>query len=291
MNLLFKLERKFGKYAIYNLMLYIVALYIFGLAMSVFMPEVYYRYLALDFAMIFKGQIWRLITFIIPVDTSYNFIFFIISVYFYYIIGNTLEHNWGAFRLNLYFFSGVFFNILAGLISYLINGYSYLTTSSLDFICSTMFFAFAALFPNTPFYIYFLIPIKAKWLAILEGVVYLVSILSYIRQGQYIFTIPIIVAFLNFLIFFFATRNYRGISPSQLRRKATFRRNMDDAKRHGNVAQFRGRNVITRHKCAICGRTELDGDDLEFRFCSKCDGNYEYCMDHLFTHEHVKKPE
>lgn len=291
MNLLFKLERKFSKYAIYNLMLYIVALYIFGLALSVFMPGMYYQYLSLDFEMIFKGQIWRLITFIIPAEAGYNFIFFIISVYFYYIIGNTLERNWGAFRLNLYFFSGVFFNIIAALISYLINGYSFYTASSLDFICSTMFFAFAALFPNTAFYIYFLIPVKAKYLAILEGIVYLVSIMDYIRNGQYILTIPIIVAFLNFLIFFFATRNYRSISPNELRRKATFRRKMDEANRQGNVAQFRGRNVITRHKCAVCGRTELDGDNLEFRFCSKCDGNYEYCMDHLFTHEHVKKPE
>lgn len=29
--------------------------------------------------------------------------------------------------------------------------------------------------------------------------------------------------------------------------------------------------------------------NLDFRFCSKCDGNYEYCSDHLFTHQHVRK--
>ena len=104
------------------------------------------------------------------------------------------------------------------------------------------------------------------------------------------YALAIVVSVLNFIIFFFATRNYRRISPSEFKRKAEFRRKMHDAKwESGNVVEFRGRNVITRHKCAICGRTELDDDSLEFRFCSKCEGNYEYCSDHLYTHEHVKR--
>ena len=82
--------------------------------------------------------------------------------------------------------------------------------------------------------------------------------------------------YLNFLIFFFSTRNYRSVSPKEVHRKRTY---------HRQVQQPKG---VTRHKCAICGRTELDDPNLEFRFCSKCNGNYEYCQDHLFTHEHVK---
>lgn len=101
--------------------------------------------------------------------------------------------------------------------------------------------------------------------------------------------IPLIVAFGNFLIFYFATRNYRRFSPYEIRRKANFRRQVNSARQHAGTGNLHGHNVITRHKCAVCGRTELDGDDLEFRFCSKCDGNYEYCMDHLFNHEHYKK--
>ena len=42
-----------------------------------------------------------------------------------------------------------------------------------------------------------------------------------------------------------------------------------------------------RHKCAVCGRTELDAPDLEFRYCSKCAGDHEYCSEHLYTHTHV----
>ena len=288
MNFINKLERKYGRYAIQGLMKYIVILFVTGLLLGSFMPGLY-QYLWLDFSAVFKGQVWRLITFIIPYDSIENILFFAISTYFYYMIGNSLEQNWGPFRMNLYFFSGVFFNILAALITYLITGISYLSTGTLGIVCSTMFFAFAALYPNTPFYVYFLIPIKAKYLAILSGLGYLYNIFRYITGGQPLLIIPLVVSFANFLIFFFATRNYHRISPGEMKRKANFRRQMNDARNHGNVTQFKGRNVVTRHKCAVCGRTELDGDNLEFRFCSKCDGNYEYCMDHLFTHEHVKK--
>jgi hypothetical protein len=289
MKLLNKLEKKFGRYAIPNLMRYVVVLFLIGLLIGTFFPEIYIRYLILDFDMVARGQIWRIFTFIIPIDNFGNILFFAISTYFYYLIGNSLEQNWGAFRLNLYFFSGIFFNILAALITYLITGSSFAAPASFGLICSTMFFAFAALYPNVSFYIYFLIPVKAKYLAFLEGAVYIYSIYTYINAKAYFMIISLVVAFANFLIFFFATRNYHRISPGELRRKANYRRQMNDARNTGNVTQFKGHNVITRHKCAVCGRTELDGDQLEFRFCSKCDGNYEYCMDHLFTHEHVKK--
>jgi hypothetical protein len=288
-NLINKLERKLGRYAIPNLMKYIVGLFCLGLIFGTFMPDVLTTYLSLDFDKILQGQVWRLVTFIIPYNNLSNILFFAISTYFYYMIGNSLEQNWGAFRLNLYFFTGVILNIIGYLIVYLITGYSFPAYGSMGLICSTMFFAFAALYPNLQFYIYFLIPIKAKYMAILEAVIYLYTIYNYVRSGAAILIIPLILTFSNFLFFFFATRNYHRISPGEMKRKADYRRQMRDPRNHGTVTQFRGKNVVTRHKCAVCGRTELDGDNLEFRFCSKCDGNYEYCMDHLFTHEHVTK--
>ncbi len=288
MNILNKLERKFGRYAIHNLMKYIVILYIAGLLIGL-LPYNLSSYLYLSFDLVRAGQVWRLVTFIIPVAGMSNLIFFVIMVYFYYIIGTELERHWGAFRLNLYFFSGVLFNLLGSFITYLITGYS--LSPSLEFICDTLFFAYAALYPNSVFYIYFLIPVKAKYLAIIRGIMYIVQVIGYITAGQYLLIVPMAVSLANFLIFFFATRNYHSISPGEMRRKANFRRQVNDPRNHGNVTEFRGRNVVTRHKCAVCGRTELDGEQLEFRFCSKCDGNYEYCMDHLFTHEHVHKSE
>jgi len=285
MKLLNRLERRFGRYAIRNLMKYVVVLYVIGMFIGTFFPLVYINFMMLDFRMIAKGQIWRLITWIIPVSSISDILFTAISVYFYYLIGNTLERHWGAFRLNLYFFSGIILNIIASFITYLITKQSLNNLSTFNFICHTMFLAFATLYPNVTFYIYFLIPVKAKYLAWIEVAIYLYYAVNYIVAGKYLYIIPMVVAFGNFLIFFFATRNYRRISPHEYIRKANFRKQMYQ----GNVGGHRGHNVITKHKCAICGRTELDGDDLEFRFCSKCDGNYEYCMEHLFTHEHFKK--
>lgn len=296
------LEKKFGRYSIPNLMKYIIALYAVGLLIYSANPHAYI-YLGLDVNLVLKGQVWRLFTFLIPL-ISFNGIFFvIIKCYLFYMIGNALENAWGSFRLNLYFFSAVIFNIVAAFIVYGIFRVNILGTnlannmiinmlqisSPLDIIYSSMFFAFAALHPNTQFLIYFIIPVKVKYLAWVSGAMYIYNIYRFISVGYILGIIPIIVSMANFVIFFMTSRNYRSISPRELERRAKFRRQMNEGRRHGNVTEFKGRSVITRHKCAVCGKTELDDDDLEFRFCSKCDGNYEYCMEHLFTHEHVTK--
>lgn len=294
MRLIQQLERKFGKYAIPNLMKYVIVLYAVGLLVYTASPMAYV-FLGLDIDMVLKGQVWRLVTFLIPFNTIENIFFVFLKAYIFYMIGNALENAWGSFKLNLYFFTAVIFNIIAAFIIYWIFGVNILgnvmmiIASPLDLIYSSMFFAFAAMYPNTQFLLYFIIPVKVKYLAWINGALYLYNIYKFVISRFYFGIIPIVVSLANFLIFFLATRNYRRISPRELERRARFRRQMNEGMGYDNVTEFRGKNVITRHKCAVCGRTELDDDDLEFRFCSKCDGNYEYCMEHLFTHEHVSK--
>lgn len=286
MKLLNKMERKFGKYAIPNLMKYIIVLYGVGLLIGTLSPYFYETYFSLNFSMVMKGQVWRLVTFIIPNVSFRDILFIAIKAYLYYMIGNSLEQAWGAFRFNLYFFSGVLFNVLAAGITYAFTKVN--VSPSFEYVYGAMFFAFAALYPETKFYLYFLIPVKVKWLAWLYAALDLYTIFTFAANGYYFDIIPIVVSMANFLIFFFVSRNYKKMSPKEFQRKAKFHKQMNEGRSQGNDAQFQGRNVITRHKCAVCGRTELDNDQLEFRFCSKCEGNYEYCMDHLFTHEHVK---
>lgn len=286
MKFLNKLERMLGRFAIHNVMKYIAGLFILGIVLGVVPNYSVYQLLALDFNLIRQGQIWRLITFIIPITGIQDLFWTIIGAYFYYFIGNELERVWGAFRLNLYLLTGILFNLLSSFILYQAIGIT--ISPNIEVICGTLFFAFAAIYPNVEFRIYFLIPIKAKYLAMIRGALYLYNIILFIMVRQYFLIIPIVVSFANFFIFFFATRNYRRISPNEIKRKAKFKRQMQEGKSYGTVVQFNGRNVVARHKCAVCGRTELDDEQLEFRFCSKCEGNYEYCMDHLFTHEHVK---
>ncbi len=281
-----KWNRKYGRYAIHNLMIYIIVLYAVGFFLDMMNPDFYGRYLMLDIDKVLQGEVWRIVTFIVQPTDSGNFLFLAIELYLYYMIGNSLENAWGAFRFNLYYLSGVLFNILAIIILYLFTGYSYIL--GLSYINRSMFFAFAALYPNVQFLLFFVIPVKVKYLGYLYGAFILYEIYASIAAHQYYVGVAIAVALGNFLIYFLSTRNYKRVSPSEFKRKANYKRQVREASNTGNVVDFKGRKTITRHKCAVCGRTELDDENLEFRFCSKCDGNYEYCMDHLFTHEHVK---
>lgn len=278
MNFLNKLERKYGKFAIHNLMNYIVIINIVGAMIGMVNPAIYYLFLSLDISKVLHGQIWRLVTFVfIPqVSSIADILFFAIEVYLYYMIGNALENAWGAFRFNLYYISGLVLTILGSFIIYFTTSMS--PYFGLEYVNQAMFLAFAALYPNMQLLLFFILPIKVKWLGILYGGLMVYNIIQYLLFGQIGIAIAILIAMGNFIIFFLLTRNYKRISPKEYKRKATYRKSMKEANSSG-----------PRHKCAICGRTELDDESLEFRYCSKCDGNYEYCMEHLFTHQHVHK--
>lgn len=204
-------------------------------------------------------------------------------------IGRQLEYAWGAFRFNLYFFTGALFHILAAILVYVIAGVSFpLGTFYLNL---SLFFAFAALYPNEQFLLFMVIPIKVKYLAWLDAAYFGYAILQAFlpAYGGSVFGIvykanalAAVVSILNFLIFYVSTRNMKRYSPKEVRRKKAYKKAVYEAKREQH---YEGG---AKHKCAVCGRTELDDENLEFRYCSKCNGNYEYCQDHLFTHEHVK---
>lgn len=282
MNFLNKMERKFGKYAISNLMHYIIILYGVGFVIMKFAPMMYWQYLCLDVNAILHGQIWRLVTFLVY-PPSTDFIYIIFSLYLYYMIGTQLEYQWGAFRFNVYFLTGVIGHIVAAFVAYFALGltgmYFPMTTNYLNL---SLFFAFAALYPNVEFLLFFILPIKVKWLAILDGVFFAYEIFQSVKNGITVHPmffangVCAVLALINFLVFFAMSRDARRYSYKEVKRRKTYQREVKQA------------SSGTRHKCAICGRTELDGDHLEFRYCSKCNGNYEYCQDHLFTHEHVK---
>ncbi len=286
MSFLNKLERKFGRYAIHNLMLYVCILYATGFIINQINPLFYQEYLMLDIDKLLQGQVWRLITFLIQPQFS-NFLFAAIGIYFYYMIGSALENAWGAFRFNLYYLCGILLNVLAVVIYYAVYGRPIIL--GMDYINYAMFLAFATLFPNVQVLLFFIIPVKIKYLAYIDAAFILYQFIMAIAGGDYFLAIAIVLSIGNFLLFFFSGRNYRRFAPGEVKRKRQFKSQVRSGEKGNNVVDFNGRRQVTRHKCAVCGRTELDDENLEFRFCSKCDGNYEYCMDHLFTHEHVKK--
>lgn len=280
-------ERKFGKYAIKNLSFVLVLCYAAGYLLEMINSSMI-LYLTLDPYAILHGQIWRLFTWILIPPESGNIFFTLIMLYFYCSIGTTLERTWGTYRYNVYLFQGMLFTI-AG--SFLLMGFNYLFRGDLVaaigpdyFLASSLYFstyyinmsiflAFAATFPDVQVLLMFIIPIKVKWLGVIYGVMLVFSFLQTTVDGKF----AIAASLLNFVVFFITSRNMMHLNPKQIHRRQEFKR---DVKRNTG---------ITRHKCAICGRTEVDSPNLQFRFCSKCDGNYEYCEEHLYTHTHVQR--
>lgn len=288
MNFLNKLERKFGRHAITGLMKYIIICYIIGYIIEFVAPR-FMSFLTLEPYMIFHyGQVWRLVSWIlIPPQT--NIFFAIIMMIFYYQLGTVLEQTWGTFRFNVYIFGGMIFTVLGAILMYFLMGQQVLGGYfSTYYINLSIFLAFAVCYPDMKVMLYFIIPIKMKWMAIVYAALAVASAIS----SGWVARVAILASLLNFIIFFLMTRNMKAYSPHEMKRKRDFRRQMGQSGMGGrttNAGNGRsGQGQITRHKCAICGRTELDDPNLEFRFCSKCDGNYEYCQDHLFTHKHVK---
>lgn len=291
-NFLNNMERKFGKYAIRNITVYIIGLYIFGyiLQFAPFKVNIT-NYLTLDPYLILHGQVWRLVTWIlIPPQALSIWIFF--TLYLYYFMGTTMERTIGTFRYNVFIFGGILFMILSAFLTYLV--YYFITGGNEQLLAALMytlsgvfstyyiqeavFLIFAICYPDIQLLLMFIIPIKVKYLGILyAGMLAFSAIYNGLIGRNYAIFFAVFFQFLNVFLFYLSLGRLNHLKPKEIKRRQEFNRGV----------KMRPQGV-TRHKCAVCGRTEETNPELEFRFCSKCNGNYEYCQDHLFTHQHVK---
>jgi membrane associated rhomboid family serine protease len=217
---------------------------------------------------IFHGEVWRLITFLFVPSTS-GVLSFVISLFFYYMIGRTLEAQWGPGRFTFYYLMGVVLNIVFGLIVGYATNY-YLNMS--------LFFAFATLYPDAQFLL-IIIPVKAKWLAWLDAAFFVYEMII----GTFPYNLIPLVAMVNYLVFF-GEDLYRWLMGKLGRPVHSGRSNTRSFKKESRRIQ---KEKGYLHKCAVCGRTDADYPDLEFRYCSKCKGYYCYCMDHINSHVHI----
>ena len=285
MKFIDKLERKFGRFGIPNLTIYMIVCYVIGYALMIVNPGIL-NWLSLEPAYILRGQVWRLVTWVLyPPSTSGVLWFAIAVLFFYYPIGTSLERTIGTFKYTLYILSGVIFTILGAFILYFLLGGNVLVGNvfSTYYISLSTFLAYAMCYPDMQVLLMFIIPVKMKWMAIFYVVIVVYEMIQYVMAGAWYLVIPIVASLLNFIIFYFGTKDFSRYNPKEIHRRNEFRRAMEPQGRMKS-----GSGSVTKHKCAICGRTELDDPNLEFRFCSRCNGNYEYCQDHLFTHPHVK---
>ncbi|MEG0769252.1 MAG: rhomboid family intramembrane serine protease [Ruthenibacterium sp.] len=208
MKWLYKLENKYGRFCIPNLMLVIVIGQGMVFLANLFAPAAgIIGRLALIWPFVLQGQIWRLITFVfVPSDSSV--LFLLISLYFYYFIGHTLENTWGAFKFNVYYLLGVLGAIVAAVLA------GAATTTYLNL---SLFFAFAMLYPDMQVLLFFVFPIKMKYLAYVSAGLTLLSVLT----GSWMDRACILMALVNFFIFFggdFTTRVKQEIRYGKTRR-------------------------------------------------------------------------
>jgi hypothetical protein len=284
-----KLEKRFGKYAVPNISVYLAVLYAVGYLIEAIDPN-WLNLLRLNPYQILHGEVWRLVTWFIIPYMGFNVVFVLLSLYVFCMFGSHLEAEMGTFRYNLYLFAGLIFTVLG---SFVLQAYMYLsqmmvgaspeaveqifavlaTYFSTYYVFMSIFLAIAVALPNMTIYVMFILPVKMKYLGIIYGFLILLDFI-----GSNIFNRVVIAAsLLNFIIFFTAVYRKPIRSPKQARRAVAYRREAKKVRYVGG------------HKCSVCGVTEKDAPERECRYCSTCHGNYEYCDEHLYTHAHIEK--
>lgn len=276
-------KRNFG---ITNLTAMLIAGYAIGYILEIASPTLL-QYLTLDPYQILHGQIWRLVTWLIVPPSSFD-VFTLLILYFYYRIGTILERIWGTAKYTRYIVGGILMTVAASFLAFLCVKYLYgydgavlaylsaagaMSAFSTYYINLSIFMGYAATFPDMQVLYFFIIPVKMKVMGIID---LLMLVYMFFTGGVYV-KFAIGAALLNMGLFLLT--NKVAVNPKQIIRQQNFKKETKQAVKM---------TPTHRHKCAICGQTEETNPELEFRFCSKCNGNYEYCSNHLFTHEHKK---
>ena len=285
------LRRKFELYCyknrskgIPNLMLYIAL----GSAVVYVMSQIsgnYFLYylLCFDRNLILQGQVWRLITYPLTYNAG-NILLTAVALLCYYSLGRAMENIWGTLRFNLYYLSGV---VMMDIYCMLFGG-----TADVVYLNMSLFLAYATLFPDAQFLLFFIIPIKAWIFALIDLVMVLVGLVSY----PFPYNLFSVISLANYFLFF--GKDVLNVIPMSWRANAArlFHKKPPVQKKAKVIRFDAGSYEASQasvkapytHKCTVCGRTDVSDPDLEFRYCSKCKGYYCYCQDHINNHTHIQ---
>lgn len=232
--------------------------------------------LAMDASALLHGQLWRIITFIF-IPTGSSPISVMLSLFFYFWLGESMERIWGSTKFTVYYVGGMLLNVLASLLALLLDGFA-VPLYGAGYVNAALFFAYTLTYPETIVRLFYIIPIKMKWLAIVEAVLYALSVLKGVRMGLWGVALTPIVSMLNLFIFF---------SPNFFRKADQFQaRHRSEAIQFRKAVKEQKRQKGYNHKCEVCGRTDAEFPSLQFRYCSKCSGYHCFCEDHIFNHVH-----
>ena len=277
---------KHPKLGIPDLMKYIVLSNAAVFVLDLFTNSFFSNLLFFHYNSIMHGQVWRLLTFILVPSIGgagsvgfglmTNVFFFAMTSFFYYSIGTTLERYMGSTKFTVFYALGVLLNMLLGLLTHAgVNMY---------YINMSMFFSFAVLYPDTRVLLYGIIPLKIKWLAWLDAAFFAYDIFFYLRSGLPLLALMPVIGILNFFLFFGGELLDGAKYKKDVFTHKTSKQTINFKKAQKDIKQRKG----YLHKCTVCGVTDADDPNMEFRYCSKCNGYYCYCINHINNHTHVE---
>ncbi|PTX91481.1 rhomboid family intramembrane serine protease [Opitutus sp. ER46] len=263
MSLLDRLERIFGRFAVPNLALYLVIgqVFVFVSRMFGLLPVEKLMYAPV---LVLQGEWWRPLTFmfVIPLPQGlFGYVFTAFGWYLFYMMSSAMESYWGVFRFNLFLFTNWLLTAALAFVT------PYTPVTNL-YILGAVFLAYAFINPDFELLLFFVLPLKIKWIALFTWALYGVNFFL----GSWGLRLQIAAAAITFLLFFGSTM-LRGARQSQRQSAARTERAREQ--------------VQPRHVCYVCGKTDLSHPDLDFRYCSKCAGDQCYCPEHIHNHAHV----
>jgi len=248
-----------------------------------------YKLLVFDRDAILRGEVWRLVSYVFLADAG-NILFTAVFLICYFSIGRGMENLWGTCRFNLFYLCGI---VLMDIYAMIFG-----VQADIHYLNTTLFLAYATLYPDVQFLVMYIIPIKARLLAFLE-LFFVVQDLIFYPFPRNLFPV---VTLLNYFLFF--GKDVLNVIPPSWRVNARRLLRKKGARQTTNTAaqrtpiQFRQAGSYEAstaqvkapytHRCTVCGRTDITNPDLEFRYCSRCQGYHCYCEEHISNHTHIQ---
>lgn len=234
-----------------------------------------------------KLELWRLITWLV-VPNAGNPFMLLLSCYFYYWIASTLERQWGTARFSMFYLCGAVLSLIVGMLAgwIQVTQTHYYSAIELSYYLNlSIFLILATIFGEAQVLLFFVVPVKMKWMALIDVVLVVVSMVQEIQYGFWMLALVPIASFVNYFIF---TWPFWSGKLGIVKHKAdptviNFKKAQHQAQKAQKTQQAQG----YRHKCAVCGVTDTMEPDMEFRYCSKCDGYHCYCINHINNHVHI----
>ena len=237
-----------------------------------------YNLLCFNRSLILRGQIWRLFTYPLTLWNS-NILFMLITLFCYYSLGTAMERLWGTAKFNIFYFTGMLLMDVFGMI--------FNCQADVYYLNMSLFLGFATLYPQAGFLLFFIIPIKAWAFALFDLIVVLIGVFSPPYTAANLFPL---IALGNYFLFF--GKDVVNVIPLSWQNK--IRKLFHRQPKQPKVIQFRvapqqqKQEPRYTHRCTVCGRTDVSNPELEFRYCSRCNGYYCYCSDHINNHSHIQ---